>query len=168
MGSNKSLTHVAAIQKMQEMFSDGQILIFCSGLGKFPVDATPMSTQSVDDAGNVWFFSSKDSGRNENLKKDPRSQLIYSNPSDMDFMSIHGKSEVMIDTKKAEEMWSKHVEVWFPEGPGDSNLTIIKFIPLEGYYWDTKHGKMISMAKWAAAMLTGSKNDDSIEGHLKL
>jgi general stress protein 26 len=168
MGEITNLHNKEAIEKMKEMFGDGQILIFCCGVTTFPIQATPMSTQTVDDDGIVWFFSAKNSDRNRLLKEDPRAQLLYSDTSKMDYMSIQGKAEVLIDVSKAEELWSKHVEVWFPEGPTDPNLSLIKFTPKEGYYWDTKHGKIVSTLKWATAMVTGSEDDDSVEGRMKV
>ena len=43
---------------------------------------------------------------------------------------------------------------------------ILEVRPQGGYYWDTKHGKVVSFLKIAAGALTGKTLDDSIEGHV--
>lgn len=45
---------------------------------------------------------------------------------------------------------------------------MIQVTPAEGYYWDTKHNKVIVLAKMVAGMLTGKTLDDSIEGRLRV
>jgi hypothetical protein len=41
-------------------------------------------------------------------------------------------------------------------------------LPWEGYYWDTKHGKLVAFAKQIAGAVMGKTLDDSIEGKLTL
>lgn len=167
MGKVQPLFHRKAIEKIQEMTGDGRIVMFCCNLNEQPFEATPMSTQKVDEDGTIWFFSAKDSDRNKYVKKDARVQLLYGDSGKQDYISLYGEAEVLHDRAKAEEMWTKMVEVWFPEGPGDPNLSLIRFVPKEGFYWDTQHGKMVAFAKMLAAIVTGNKSDDSVEGKLQ-
>ena len=55
-----------------------------------------------------------------------------------------------------------------PEGEDDPNLSVIKVVPEDGYYWNNKNGKMVAIAKMATAFVTGKTMDDGIEGNLKL
>jgi general stress protein 26 len=59
------------------------------------------------------------------------------------------------------------VKAWFQEGPEDPNLSLIKFTPSEGFYWDTKNGKMVAFAKILTSIISGKTMDDSVEGTLK-
>lgn len=167
MGDIKPLMNKDAAEKMQEMLGDGNILMFASNLGTAPIDVAPMSTQKVDDDGVVWFFSAKDSDRNKYVQKDSRVQLIYADNGSSDYMSIFGNAEIVHDKAKVEELWTPLVKTWFQEGPDDPNLSLIKFTPSEGFYWDTKNGKMVAFAKMLASIVTGKTMDDSIEGELK-
>ncbi|PHN03755.1 pyridoxamine 5'-phosphate oxidase family protein [Flavilitoribacter nigricans] len=168
MGEIKPLFNSDAVEKIREMTGDGNIVLFCCNLDEQPFDATPMSTQAVDDDGTIWFFSTKDSDRNKYVKRDPRVQVLYSDTGSQDYLSIYGKAEVLNDRQKAEELWTSFAKVWFPEGPTDPNLSLIRFRPSEGFYWDTKNGKMVAFAKMMASMVTGKTMDDSVEGKLKL
>jgi hypothetical protein len=55
-----------------------------------------------------------------------------------------------------------------PGGIDDPNLSVIKVVPEDGYYWNNKHGKVIAIAKMTAAFVTGKTMDDGIEGTLEL
>jgi hypothetical protein len=53
-------------------------------------------------------------------------------------------------------------------GDDDPNLSIIKVVPEDGYYWNNKNGKMVAIAKMTVAFVTGKTMDDGIEGNLEL
>ncbi len=69
---------------------------------------------------------------------------------------------------KKDELWNNLAKAWFPEGKEDPELTILKVVPTESYYWDTKNGRMLSMVKGiAAAAITGNMNySGSVEGKI--
>ena len=143
--------------------------MFCTKLGSKPFDVCPMATQQVEDDGTIWFFSGKGSDHNQDVASDPDVQLIYSSKvGNTDHLSLYGTAEVLYDKQKAEELFNPHVKVWFPDGPTDPNLTLIRFTPQSGYYWDTKNGQMVSFAKRIAAVATGTTMDDGVKGELDL
>ncbi|GLR15613.1 pyridoxamine 5'-phosphate oxidase family protein [Portibacter lacus] len=168
MGDTKNLFNKEAVEKIQDMTGGGTMMMFCCDLDAKPFHATPMSTQKVEDNGVIWFFSSGNSERNKKLKKDSRVQLLITDDGSSNYMSIYGDAIFVHDQEKVKELWSPFVKAWFPEGPSDPNLTLLKFTPKEGFYWDTKHGKLVSMAKMMASVVTGKAMDDSVEGELKL
>jgi general stress protein 26 len=65
-------------------------------------------------------------------------------------------------------MWSSIAKAWFTEGKDDPAISLVKVTPEEGYYWDTKNNKMISLIKIAAAVVTGKTMDGGIEGKLNV
>jgi len=46
-------------------------------------------------------------------------------------------------------------------------VTVIKFTPNSGYYWDNKHGNFIAGTKMVIGAAIGKTLDDSIEGKLQ-
>lgn len=169
MPSTENLFAAEAAEKIQTMIgSGGTILYFCCNFKAAPIDATPLAVQGVDDDGTVWFFSTRDSDRNTYVKQDNRVQLLYGDSGSSDYLSIYGEAEVMNDPVKTKELWTPFAKAWFTEGPTDPKLSLIRFVPKEGFYWDTKHGKMIAMAKRLVSVVTGTTMDDSVDGKLKL
>jgi general stress protein 26 len=167
MGDIKNLTQKEAIEKMKEIAEKIDICMFCTQPQKFPMETRPMSTQKVEEDGSIWFMSSIESHKNEELADDDHLQLIYSHPGSMTFMTVHGTATISRDRKKIEELWKPHIKAWFTEGKDDPRITLIKVTPNEAYYWDTRHNKMIAFLKMMASAATGKTMDDGVEGVIK-
>ena len=85
------------------------------------------------------------------------------------YLSLTGTAEIVNDKAKVEELWEPFAKAWFEGGKDDPQLTLIRFNPEDGHYWDTKNGKLISLIKVAVAALTGNQDKDgSLEGDIKV
>ena len=124
MSENKNLQHAEASQKMKELVEDIDICLFCTGLQNSDgLTARPMSSQKVDEEGNIWFFSDKNSDKNHEIATDPKVQLFYSDPSKSSFVVVTGEAEIVFDRQKTEEYWGSLLKTWFKEGKDDPNLS---------------------------------------------
>ena len=59
------------------------------------------------------------------------------------------------DRKKVDELWTDALRVWFPKGPGDRSITLIKVSVSAAEYWDAPSSRMILAYSRAKAILTG-------------
>ncbi len=169
MSDVQNFTQHDAIKKLQELAGDARIAMLCTNLTQAPFSTCPMATQKVDEAtGVLWFFSSNDSQHNREIENDSRVQLIYANNGDSSYLTVFGLAEVLYDQAKIEELWTPLVKVWFQGGKDDPNLRLIKVTPQEGFYWDTKHGKMMSFLKMLASIAVGKTMDGGIRGSLDI
>lgn len=155
-----------AIEKLKKLAEDSDICMFVTKLTEFPLSSRPMSTQKVDDEGNIWFMSGKDSDKNMHIAEDKRVHIFYQNKGNSEYLSVYGNAEISTDREKIKEMWTPIAKAWFEEGVDDPDITLIKVVPENAHYWDTKNNKMISFAKILVSMLTGKGNDDGVEGEL--
>jgi len=160
----QNLTNQDAIDKFKEIVSHESVCLFTTKLTEVPLTTRPMSVQKVCDQGNFWFLSPDDSEKNLEIENDPRVQLFISNRSNYEFLSLYGKATITRDREKIDELWSDIAKAWFPKGKDDPHLTVIKVTPEEGFYWDTKDGKLISLIKIAASAITGKKMVEGVEG----
>ena len=167
MGKVKDIHRQEAMKKIKELADDADICLFVTNLTQIPLSARPMSRQRIDDDGTLWFFSERDSQKNTDIEQDNRVQLFFSNRNSSEYLSIYGTAEILVDKEKAEELWTPIVKTWFNGGPEDPTLTIIKVTPEDGYYWDTKDGKLITLLKIAAGAIAGREFDGSLEAKLK-
>jgi len=165
MGDIKNLSGTEATKKIQELAKEIEVCIFCTYKGD-KLESRPMSGRYVDDMGDVWFLSDKDSDKNKDIEKNSKVELLFSQGEDK-YMALHGQAEISFDKEKIKELWTPIAKVWFTEGVDDPAISVIKVTVEDGYYWDSKHGRMIQMAKMAAALATGTTMDDGIEGKLK-
>lgn len=166
MGDHKDLRNESAAEKIKNLAEDIKTCMFCTYKnGK--LQSRPMSVQEIDDDGNLWFLSDKNSNKNDEINMNSKVEIFFAQPHDK-FLTLHGNATILYDRRKIKELWNPIIKVWMPEGEDDPNLSIIKVTPEDGYYWNNKNGKMVAIAKMTVAFVTGKTMDDGIEGNLEL
>lgn len=159
----------AAVDKLKEIVKTAPTCFFCTAVATGGSGgARPMNVREVDDEGNLWFLSASDSHKNQELALDPSVQLYFQGSDHSDFMQLSGHATISKDRAKIKALWSKLVETWFTEGLDDPRVTVIKVTPLDGYYWDTKHGMAVAGVKMLIGAVLRKTMDDSVQGKLKV
>ena len=167
--NRENLVSLPAIEKIKELVKKANTCFFCTAVTVGETHGTrPMGVQQVDDDGNLWFLSASDSHKNHELSIDPAVRLYFQGSSHSDFLYLNGTATVSYDKAKIEELWKFVIKTWFTEGQDDPRIRVIKFIPSEGYYWDTKHGIAVAGVKMLIGATIGVTLDDSLEGSLKI
>jgi general stress protein 26 len=95
--------------------------------------ARPMGLARAD-GNELWFITSADTGKIDELELDPHVAVVMQDSRR--FVSISGKAELVHDRAKAAEVWTETSRPWFPEGPKDPKLLLIKVRGEEAEYWD--------------------------------
>ena len=165
--SEKNLFNDAAKAKIKELVDNIDFTMMETNLGSKPTHIIPMSTKEVDEHGDIWFLSNRESDHNQNLHVDNSVQLIYAKPSDYEFMTIYGHATITTDRAILEKYYEPSDDTWF-EGIDDPNLTAIQVRPEQAYYWDTKNGKLLSLLKMGVGAVTGEQQDLGEEGELNV
>jgi general stress protein 26 len=117
----------------------------------------PMSTQEVDFDGSAWFFVARDSELVGEIARNPQVNVAYAG-SDA-WLSLSGTAEVVDSDSRKEEFWNKFVQAWFPEGPRDSNVVLLRVDGESAEYWETPGGKPRALLSMAKATITGDTPD---------
>lgn len=166
MGDYKDLKDNSAVEKIKDLAENIKTCMFCTYEGD-KLKSRPMSAQKIDDDGNLWFLSDKTSEKNQEILANSKVELFFSEPHDQ-FLTLHGNATISYDRELIKELFTPIVKVWMPEGEDDPNLSVIKVVPEEGYYWNNKHNSVVAIAKMTTAFITGKTMDDGIEGNLSL
>ena len=106
MGDVKNLTAADAVEKIREIAKDANICMFVTDLSSLPLAGRPMATQEVDEEGNIWFMSDRNSDKNREIDNDDRVQLFYSHTGNYEYLSIFGRAEIVNNRSKIEELWT--------------------------------------------------------------
>ncbi|WP_118975288.1 pyridoxamine 5'-phosphate oxidase family protein [Taibaiella koreensis] len=167
--STENLHHREAIDKLKAMIDKIDIGMLCSRLTDDDyVYAIPMSRQEVDDEGNIWFLFSSDSDSFQNLQKNDKVSLLFSDTRDYNFLSVNGVAEVSRDEARIDKYWNKMIAAWFEQGRADQRIRVLKVVPKEAHYWDNKTNKLVTILKVAVSAVSGAKLDIGREGDLNL
>ena len=143
------------LEKLKELVED---IDFCM-LTTIDADGTmrsrPMSTQQAEEDGDLWFFTSADSPKVDELAADPRVNLSYAAKKDARYVSVSGTAEVFRDRAKMKELWNPILKAWFPEGLDDPNLALLKVKVDQAEYWDDHSSAMVRFFKMIGSTMTG-------------
>ncbi|ADY50784.1 pyridoxamine 5'-phosphate oxidase-related FMN-binding protein [Pseudopedobacter saltans DSM 12145] len=166
--SVENLKGQEAIEKLNTLVEKAKTCFFCTGIKTgIPANAIPMTALEVDDRGNIWFISKKDSTKNKDIEQDPFTHLFFQGSTYSNFLSVYGISEIIIDQNKLDKLWDSSFNTWF-ESKEDPNITLIKLIPSEAHYWESKNGHLITLAQIALSGFLGEANDVGREGDLEI
>ena len=166
--NRENLSREEAVKKINEL-ADKKSCFFCTTpISSVSSGVRPMSVQKMDEQGNLWFLSANDSHKNKEIASDASVKLFFQGSAHSDYLYLTGKASISEDKAKIKELWQPILKTWFTEGEDDHRISVIKVEPLEGYYWDTKHGIAIAGIKMLIGAMTGKTMDDSIEGTLRV
>jgi general stress protein 26 len=80
----------------------------------------------VEFDGDSWFFTYRDTPKVEEIEADPRVELAYIGTERGAWISIEGTAEIVEDDARKADLWEESLEEWFPEGPEDDKLVLLK------------------------------------------
>lgn len=147
-----------AIEKIKELTEGIDFCMLTTNDGGV-LRSRPMSTQQTDFDGDLWFFTSEDTHKVEEIEKDDRVAVAYSNPGKNTFVSISGKGSISKDKAKMEELWSPVLKAWFPEGLNDPKLCLLKVESDQAEYWEGSSSTLVQLFGMVKAIATGQEAD---------
>ncbi len=157
----------ADFEKLKELVKDIHIAML-SSIKDNQVHSRPMATSEVDADGTIWFFTKDDSAKVTEIEQNASVTLSYANPQSNTYVAVIGKTAVSHDKEKIKELWNPMLKAWFPNGPEDPEIGLLKFTPETAEYWDSKAGRMVALFNIAKAALNGQTYDQGEHGKLNL
>ena len=147
-----------SIEKIRKLTED---IDFCmlTTIDAGHMRSRPMSTQQTEFDGDLWFFTSDNTHKIDEIAKDNRVCAAYAKPASDTYVSISGRAEVVKDRAKMEELWSPILKAWFPDGLEDPHLCLLKVTAEQAEYWDSPSGKLVQLFGFVKAIATGEEAD---------
>lgn len=122
----------------------------------------PMTTQALDEADvdALWFFVAKSGGIVDDMTSDQHVGVSYADPDSDTYVSISGRATLDDDLQHKQALWSRMTQAWFPNGPTDPNVGLLRVDIVRAHYWDVKKNKLMQLVDIATASLTGKPPTD--------
>lgn len=157
----------AAREKVFDLIRDIQVtqLVTVDRSGK--LRARPMVAQQHDAAGDLWFYTPAQSGKLDEIAHHPEVMLNYSDPRYQNYVSILGDAEVVHDRQKIRDLWSESMRVWFPKGPDDPDIALLRISVREADYWDSPSSTFVHAYGYVKAVATGSRPNPGDNKHVE-
>lgn len=155
------------LKDLREKIKDVKFGMFTTLDPDTKLSSRPMTSQQLDEQGNLWFFTSDATDFVRHLSAHPEVNVSFADPDDSLYVSVAGHAELTRDRAKIDELWSPLVAAWFDGGKEDPHLALIKVHIGSAEYWDTHSSKMTQLYALAKSALTGKAPRD-IGEHKKI
>jgi general stress protein 26 len=147
-----------SIQKLNDLIKDVKVAMLTT-IDWGILRSRPMQTQEFDFDGDLWFFTSSETHKTEEIEKDRRVNVSYAAPETNTYVSVTGTAAIVADRAKIEELWNPIYKAWFPDGLEDPNLILLKVAVEQAEYWDSPSSTLVQVAGFVKAMVTGERAD---------
>src|SRR5947209_4501709 len=115
----------------------------------------PMVTQEAECDGTLWFFTRADMPKADEVQRNEQVNVSYASPDDQRYVSVSGTAQVVRDPGKIKELWHPLLKAWFPEGPDDPQLALLRVDVEKAEYWDAPSSTWVHLVGFAKALATG-------------
>lgn len=152
--------------KVAELVKNFRFAMFVTRHTDGTLVAHPLTVQEAEFDGDLWFLVSKNSSPIRDLAADPNANVSLS--SNDAWVSLSGSARLIEDREKLDELWNPVVEAWFPDGPDDPAVGVLKFTADSAEYWDTPGGKIATAFSFVKSKITGERYDGGESGKVDL
>jgi general stress protein 26 len=125
---------------------------FAGGLRARPVEARPDR-----EAGLIFFVTDIHSTKEDEIEVAPDVGLVFIDSSDKAYLSVTGRARVLRDVEMTKRVWQKTDEVWWPGGPDDPNVCLLRIEPSTAELWDGPASAVVTAFEFAKWRLTGDQ-----------
>lgn len=151
-----------ARSKLWDMIKDIKFAMLTTRHSNGHLHSRPMTTQnrSIDEDDALWFFMSRSREPLHDLEQEDQVNLAYAKPDDQTYVSVSGVAQVVDDVQRKHDLWNKANEAWFPQGPDDADVALVKVTITHADYWDATGSKLVRLYELAKANVTGQPPKD--------
>jgi len=149
-------------ERLAELIKDLRVAMFTT----FPADGgpphtRPMYTQKVEPEsfdGDLWFMTAAASNKVREIDGNAAVMVTYSDAGKERYVVVHGEAYAEVNAAKAKELWNIHDTGWWPGGPTDPNMRLIRVAVSRAEYWEGP-----SQASYMLSLLKAVVKGDRIE-----
>lgn len=146
------------IEKLRELIKNIDIAMLTTVDANGSLRSRPMGTQQAEFDGDLWFFTSEDTPKVDEIKREHQVNVSYADTSGQRYVSVSGVGVIVNDKAKMKELWSPIYKAYFPDGLDDPKLRLLKIEVHQAEYW-TMSGGLIATAIAFVQNLAGHETE---------
>ena len=132
------------------------------------VRARPMRGTSDEQANAIWFFTDKDTDKDDDVRRDPRACLTFADSHAQTYVSVSGRINLIHDRDQIAAHWTEGAEIYYPNGKDDNSVVLMKFTAESGEYWDAPSSPIVMAIKFLQAKASGERPELGTQGAARL
>ena len=119
--------------------------------------ARPVEPRPDRGAGLIWVVTDLHSDKEHEIEAEHDVGLVFIDAGAKAYLSITARAQVRKDPAKAREIWRGTDTIWWPGGPDDRDVCVLRIAPVTAELWDGPATKAVAIYEIAKARLTGAE-----------
>jgi general stress protein 26 len=119
--------------------------------------ARPVEPRPDRKSGLIFVVTDVRSAKQEEIEAKPDVNLVFIDEKAKAYLSIAAHAWVTRDISRLEQVWRLTDKVWWPGGPTDPNVCLLRIEPQTGELWDGPASTAVAVFEFAKAFATGAQ-----------
>jgi general stress protein 26 len=119
--------------------------------------ARPVEPRPDRDAHAIYFVTDVRGLKDDEIEAAPDVGFTLVNAKEKAYLSITARASVLRDPLLAAKHWKSTDDVWWPGGPEDENVRVLKLEPVRAELWDGPASSAVAAFEFAKARVIGAK-----------
>jgi general stress protein 26 len=146
----------AEFEKLGELIKDIRIAMVTTVEPDGTLHTRPLASLAYRNDGQLWFFTAVDSAKVSEVSNDVRASVAFADTDKDAYVAVSGTADIVNDRQRIHELWTTFAKPWFPNGPDDPNLALLRVQAERAEYW-TSAGKAAYLFGVAKSAVTGKR-----------
>ena len=143
------------IATLREMIADIRLAMSTTIEDDGSLRARPLATQQTEGDADLWFFAYGGSPKAAEARRHDRVNVSFADNDGNRWVSISGKTELVRDRAKMEELWKPILTAWFPKGLDEPDIALLKVNVEQAEHWDSASSKMVQLVGLVKSVAAG-------------
>ncbi|HEU5075601.1 MAG TPA: pyridoxamine 5'-phosphate oxidase family protein [Polyangiaceae bacterium] len=162
------------LEQLYELIDGIEVAMFTTRRPDGSLVSRPMQTQARRAGTDLWFMTTLDSGKVDELNDYPEVNLAYYKDGTREFVSVSGRATVTKDRAMIRQLYKPDWKAWLGDeggdrdgGPDDPRIALIEVTAESATYLKSNSPRLITLFKVAKAMVSGTPPKAGDLGHLE-
>jgi general stress protein 26 len=148
----------AEFEKLGELIKDIRIAMVTTVMADGTLHTRPLASLKYENDGQLWFYTAIDSAKVHEIANDVHTSVAYSDTGKDAYVAASGTADIVNDRRRIHDLWTPFAKPWFPNGPDDPNLALLRVHVERAEYW-LSPGKAAYLIGAAKAAVTGKRTN---------
>ncbi len=155
-------------KKLQELIKDINVAMLTTVSANGQLRSRPMAPQEVNVDDALWFLTDTNTAKVAEVSQEEQVNLVYMDTKSQRYVSISGVGQTYRDPAKVNELWNPLLKAWFPKGPDDPMIAVMRVVPEYAEYWDAPSYSIVQLFGFIKAAVTGEEYKEEGTEHEKI
>jgi general stress protein 26 len=150
------------LKQLYELIDGIEVAMMTTKRADGSLVSRPMQTQARRAGTDLWFMTSLETGKIDEVEDEPQVNLGYYKDRTREYVSVSGRARVVRDRARIHELYQPDWKAWLGDeggerngGPDDPRIALIEVVADSAYYLKSNKPQLLQLFSVAKAIATG-------------